>query len=220
MPRYARQLIDRGYYHVINRGNGKQTIYHDTQDYSYFLHSAVYAKNAIPIDIYSYCLMPNHYHFVVRPQRSSNLSRWIHRIMTKFNYYHQNRYTTVGHLWQGPFKDFLIEDEYHLVNVLKYVEANPMRAGLASASAEWRWSSLSERFSARHYLLSDHFPITLPEDWKDFVDSPFDEEIMEKLHKSLKCQKPFGNDEWVKSVCLDFGLRNRTRARGRPKKER
>ena len=217
MPRHSRCLIDGAFYHVLNRGNAKQQVFFDHLDYSLFLESVSVAVAKHPVDILAYCIMPNHFHFLVRPSQAENLSKWIHLFMTHHIYRHRKKYETTGHIWQGPYKDFLIQDEYHLLIVLRYIEANALRAGLVDSSAKWRWSSQFERSRNINYILNRDI-VKLPPNWLEIVDTPLSEEDATKLTRSLERQTPFGKDDWIKCTAEEHGLKHTIRPRGRQKK--
>ncbi len=218
MPRHRRCLIDGAFYHIINRGNSKQQVFFDQLDYSHFLESVSLAKKKHPVDILAYCLMPNHFHFIVRALLAENLCKWVHVFMNRHVHIHKIKYETTGHIWQGRYKDFIIQDEYHLLIVLRYVEANALRAGLVDSSAKWRWSSQYERSRNINYLL-DRNIITLPANWQEFVDTPLLEEEAVKLMRSLERQTPFGKDDWIKRTAEEYGLEYTIRPRGHQKKK-
>jgi putative transposase len=214
MPRHGRCLLDGAFYHILNRGNAKQQVFFDKQDYLHFLESVSLALKKHPVDVLAYCLMPNHFHFVVRAKQADNLSKWVHLLMTRHIQNHKKKYESTGHIWQGRYKDFIIQDEYHLLIVLRYVEANALRAGLVNSSVKWKWSSQFERDREANYLLNNNI-VELPENWQEFVDAPLSEEEAVKLMRSLERQAPFGRDEWIERTAKEHGLEHRIRPRGR-----
>jgi len=218
MPRVKRGLSDGQIYHVINRGNCKQNVFHKDQDFRSFLELIKPGKEQFHIDIYAYCLMPNHFHFVLSPHNGDNLSKWMQWIMTCHVRRYHKHYKTTGHIWQGRFKSFLIQKDNHLLNVLRYVEANPMRAGLTPFSRNWIWSSLSERIGEKYDKIIDNVPIELPIDWEEFVNNPITDKELESINQSVNRQSPYGNPQWQKKMCQQYSLEHTLRQRGRPKK--
>ena len=140
MPRPLRPIDDRLVYHVINRGNNRAPVFFDDQDYAAFLKAVADLKQRRPFEFYGYCLMPNHVHLLIRP-----LETPISRIMQSLLVSHTQRYHRChhggGHVWQGRFKSPVIQDDDHLLTVLRYIEANPLRAGMVEAAGDYRWSS-------------------------------------------------------------------------------
>jgi putative transposase len=147
MPRVGRAAAGGVIYHVLNRGNGRQRLFHKPQDYDAFVRLLAEVKEALPVRVLSYCLMPNHWHLVLWPHRDGELSRFILRLATAhvrrhFAHYHN---TSGGHLYQGRFKSFPVQEDRHFLTVCRYVEANPIRANLVKRAEEWKWSSLRAR---------------------------------------------------------------------------
>jgi putative transposase len=141
MPRSARASVGGYCYHVLNRGNGRATVFHKDGDYHAFLKALREVAQDIPIRVLAYCLMPNHFHLALWPTGDDDLSRALHWLTTAHvRRYHQH-YHSSGHVWQGRFKAFPVQDD-HLLTLLRYIERNPLRAGLVRRAEDWAWSSL------------------------------------------------------------------------------
>ena len=221
MPRDIRKLIDGAFYHVLNRGNAKQQLFHERIDFSRFLDMAASALEEHPVDIFAYCIMPNHFHFVVSAIPSTNISDWVHQFMTKHVLFHRNKYQSSGHIWQGRFKDFPIQNDDYLCTVIRYVERNPVRSGLVRSAVEWRWSSLYERVTKSYRLISDKMFVEIPKDaqeWIRYVDRTLTEEERMRIRTCIKRQAPFGDSAWIEAFSKKYGLEKTIRPRGRPKK--
>ncbi|MBI4686037.1 MAG: transposase [Nitrospirae bacterium] len=219
MPRIVRGLGDNIVYHVINRGNGKQKVFHTEKDYGAFMELVKEAKERHSVKLYGYCLMPNHFHMAVEPDKGENLSRWMQWLMTSHVRRYHRYYNSSGHVWQGRYKSFMIQEDSHLLMVLRYIEGNPVRAKIVQGAREWQWSSHGETSGMKERLLTDEVPIELPEKWTLYVDKPFEESELDCLHKSVNRQTPFGDSTWQVKICKKFGLESTLRRRGRPKKE-
>jgi putative transposase len=129
-------------YHVINRGNGRTTVFHKSQDYEAFLSLLSEAKKRHRVKIFGFCVMPNHFHLVLEPAHRTALSEFMQWLLTSHVRRYHKHYGTSGHIWQGRFKSFPVQRDEHLVTVLRYVLQNPIRAGLSSTVREWLWSSV------------------------------------------------------------------------------
>ena len=219
MPRIVRGLADNIIYHVINRGNGRQEVFHKDKDYEAFIKLMAEAKERYPVKLYGYCLMPNHFHMAVNPKKGEELSRWMQWLMTSHVRRYHKHYGSSGHVWQGRYKSFMIQEDRHLLMVLRYIEGNPVRAKLVQLANEWRWSSLEETLSRRKRILTDGAPIELPKEWERYVDEPFGITEIDRLRMSVNRQTPFGDTTWQMKVCREFGLESTIKRRGRPKKE-
>ena len=218
MPRIARGLVDGFIYHVINRGNGQQVVFRKNEDYKAFLRVMKKAKQRYAVKVYSYCLMPDHFHMVLSPVKAQELSRWMQWVMTSHVRRYHHYYGTSGHVWQGRFKSFIVEQDDHLVTLMRYVEGNPVRAGLVGSATDWAWSSHRETLGQKSRKLIDEIPIELPGNWERFVDDPLPASELEKLRESVKRQCPYGSASWHSEWSEKLGLESTLRLRGRPKK--
>ncbi len=201
MPRTARQLIDGHTYHVMNRSVGGHTLFKKEQDYRVFINLLRKGKEKYPIKIFAYCLMPNHYHLVVQLINADNLSRLLRWLMTTHARRYHQHYQSCGRLWQGRYKSFIIQEDHHLLTVLRYVEGNPVRAGLASSAKDWPWSSHRERVALDMGLIAE-VPVDLPEDWTGYVNEPLTAKEFERLRSSVVHQLPYGSTKWRSELSL------------------
>lgn len=220
MPRIARGIGDGFVYHILNRGNSKQKVFHKDKDYEAFIRLMKEAKERYPIKLFAYCLMPNHFHMVLKPVYGKDLSRYMQWLMTSHVRRYHSHYRTSGHIWQGRFKSFIIQEDGHLLIVLRYVEGNPVRAGLTTSARDWGWSSHKEALGERARSLIDDIPIELPDEWGRYVDEPLTEKELARLRESAHRQAPFGASIWKSKLCKEFGLESTMRKRGRPIKHR
>ena len=218
MPRIARGLRDGFVFHVINRGNGRQQVFHKDGDFNAFVRLIGEALESFDVKLFAYCLMPNHFHFLLQPTRAEDLSRLMQWLLTAHvRRYHQH-YGTSGHVWQGRYKSFIVQDDEHLLTVVRYVEGNPVRSDLADTASNWLWSSHRERVEGGRGRMLSELPIPPPENWTDYTDKAMTGSEVERLRKSVNRQAPFGRDEWVQNLCDTLGLGPTIRDRGRPRK--
>jgi REP element-mobilizing transposase RayT len=140
MPRAPRVQVAGGVYHVISRGNRRQTVFHDDVDYGSFIELLEIVVRRYGWRCHGYCLMPNHFHLLIETP-APNISEGMQRLNSRYAQWFNRRYGYSGHLFQGRFYGRLVESAYHLLELSRYVVANPVRAGLCSHAGEWRWSS-------------------------------------------------------------------------------
>jgi len=216
MPRIARGLGEGIVYHVLNRGNAGQEIFHKEQDYRAFIDLMKEAKRKFAIKLFAYCLMPTHFHMIVKQSVREALSKFMQWLMTSHVRRYHRHYGSSGHVWQGRFKSFLIEEDNHLITVLRYVEGNPVRAGLVQSAREWPWSSHRETIGEQSRCLVDEPPVKLPGEWGRFVDTSITKRKLGKLRCSVNRQAPFGTPLWQKQMAKRFRLQSTLRPRGRP----
>jgi putative transposase len=214
MPRTARASVGNLCYHVLNRGNARQQVFFKDGDYAAFLKAMSHACVEVPMRVVGWCLMPNHFHLVLWPHHDGDLSDWMQWLCnTHVRRYHRH-YRSSGHLWQGRFKAFAIEQDEHLLTVLRYVERNALRASLVERAELWPWSSL-------HTMLSfaDAGPVPRPADWIDLVNEPMTEAELTRLRDSVNRGRPFGSEPWQHATAKRLGVEASLRPRGRPRKE-
>jgi putative transposase len=180
MPRTARAAQAGFCYHALNRGNGRREVFHDDADYRAFVQAMADATLTVRMRLVAYCLMPNHFHMVVWPQGDGDLGRWMHRLMNAHVRRYRRRYRGSGHVWQGRFKAFPIQEDDHLLTVLRYVERNPVRAGLADRAQDWPWSSAGWVGG----VVLHPGPTARPADWLDWVNRPITQgEAKKRCHE-------------------------------------
>jgi putative transposase len=218
MPRTARASVGGLCYHVINRGNGRATVFHDAEAYADFLALIDRAAARLPMRVLAFCLMPNHVHLVLWPRRDGDLSRWMQWLLTAHVRRHHRRRGTDGHVWQGRFKAFPIQQDAHLLTVMRYVERNPVRAKLAPRAADWPWSSAPQRGRRGQPDWLAAPPVPLPAGWPRFVDAAQTPAELDLLRRAVTRGTPYGAPAWVARTAARLGLMSTIRPRGRPPK--
>jgi putative transposase len=200
MARRARQFSDGLPYHVLNRGNRRQAIFSQETDYEVFLTTIADALEKVPIAILAFSLMPNHFHLVLWPQHGPDISSFMRWLMNAHirRYYRFGELWGTGHLYQGRFKAFPIQTDHHLLTVLRYVEANPLRAQLVPRAEAWRWSSLSRLTSLDGRVLITPSPVHKPASWIDIVNEKLPMPTYDALRTAAQRQVPFGDPEWIR----------------------
>lgn len=215
MPRTARASRGDVCYHVMNRGNARADVFHDPADYQTFLELTRRACLRLPMRVLAYCLMPNHFHFVLWPRADGDLGSWMHWLLTAHVHRHRLRHDTVGRIWQGRFKAFPIQRDEHLLTVLRYVERNPIRAGLVPRALDWPWTSAAVRGSGRGLLHPP--PVELPPRWDRWLEEPLTPAEVEAVRRSARRDRPYGDAAWIQGTAERLGLTESLRPRGRPR---
>ena len=139
MPRKPR-IEAIGYHHIINRGVARGDIFLNNNDFEKFLEILQDAKEIYNFVVHSFCLMGNHYHLLIET-KSENLSLIARQINSKYAQYFNRKYNRVGPLWQGRFKNSFIYDDIYLSILFRYIEQNPIKAGISKEIGKYRWSS-------------------------------------------------------------------------------
>jgi putative transposase len=220
MPRTARASVGGLCYHVLNRGNARRQVFFKDGDYQAFLKALGQSCEAVPLRVLGYCLLPNHFHFVVWPRADGDLSRWMHWLLNAHvRRYHQH-YHSSGHLWQGRCKAFPIAHDEHLLTALRYVERNAVRAGLAECAEAWPWSSARWALpGAQPPAYGELGPAPRPAAWLARVNRPLAETELAQLRHSVVRGTPLGPTPWVQATAERLGLQATLRPRGRPRKQ-
>ncbi len=208
-------------YHALNRANGRLRIFKKRQDFEAFESILAEGIERYRMRLCGYCIMGTHWHLVLWPRADGDLShfmRWI--TVTHTQRWHAAHGTSgIGHLYQGRFKSFPVQDDWRYLSLLRYVEANPLRAGLVERAEAWPWSSLAIRCGARKEIGLDPGPTRLPEDWPRHVRTAIEPTEQEAIGHCLKRGCPYGSQQWVTKTVRLLGLQSTLRPRGRPKKD-
>ena len=223
MPRIARGVADGGYFHVLNRGNHRQMLFRQPQEFALFLDLLAQSVMKFGVELWGYCLMGNHWHLVVSVNEKEELSRWMHWLTNRHvrMVHARNAKLGGGHVYQGRYKSFPIQDEGHLWTVLRYIEANPLRARLVSQAQDWAWSSLSSRpiFDGLVEVARPKLGHSLRDArWRKAVNAPLEAAQMDLLRRSVIREAPYGLPDWASTFALKTGLESTLRSRGRPRK--
>jgi putative transposase len=204
-------------FHVLNRGVGRMQIFRAENDYEAFRRVVEETLRVAPIRICAYCWMPNHWYFVLWPERDGDLSRFMQRMANMHTQRWQRAKLRVGygHLYQGRFKSFPIENDEHFYRVVRYVERNALRAVLVERAEDWKWGSLHQRTRGSRDPILAAWPLPEPSDWVEQVNME-----LESLRRCVRRGSPYGSAPWIEHSAEQLGLQSTLRRRGRPQKSR
>ncbi len=211
MPRIARGLAGGEIYHIINRGNRRSAVFHNSKDYEIFIELLQKAKEIADVKLYSFVLMPNHFHFLAEPNKAEDLSSYMQWLLTSYVRYYNKTYKTSGHLWQGRYKSFIVQRDNYLFNVVNYIEQNPQRANLKN----WKYTSINNKIN--HFV--NELPIELPKDFREYKKI-LNEEEKKKIENSIQRQSPYGEEEWMNLTAEKYNIISTIKPRGRPRKQK
>jgi putative transposase len=149
MARLPRLVVPGQPHHIIQRGNNRQPVFIDDEDYTRFLSWLREAARSYKVSVHAYVLMPNHLHLLASPAEATGLAQMMQWIGRKYVPYFNQKYNRVGTLWQGRFKTSVIDSENYFLVCSRYIENNPVRAQLAGAPQDYRWSSYAHHAGLR-----------------------------------------------------------------------
>jgi len=209
-------------YHVLNRANARMRLFDDEADYLAFEKVLAEAVERTRTRLLAYCLMPNHWHLLVWPRKDGELSRFIGWLtLTHTQRWHADRHSSgSGHVYQGRFKSFPVQEDDHFYTVARYVERNAVRAKLVRRAERWKWSSLFrwQRDSREDGKLLAAWPVSRKANWIGQVNRPQTEAELQAVRRSVQRGCPFGDDRWSDRAVRRLGLETTIRPRGRPPK--
>jgi putative transposase len=220
MPRTARAIVANSCYHVLNRANQKARVFHEREDYEQFLALISRAQDRLCVPILAACLMPNHVHLVMRPTAAEDLRNWTHWAFTTHVRWYHKKYATTGRVWQGRYKAFLVQEDHHLLTLMRYVERNALRAKLVERAEDWEWGSLAWRRSRHAPVALAESPVPLPSYWRQFTNDPQTDVELAEIRECVNRQRPFGAKEWVTRQVGALGLESSVTPVGRPPRSR
>jgi putative transposase len=210
-------------FHVLNRGVGRRWLFGKEDDFLAFERVMEETLRTRPMRLIAYCLLSNHWHFVLWPENDGDLPAFMQQLTnTHVKRWKQHRHETgYGHLYQGRYKCFPVQTEDYFYHVVRYVVRNALRANLVEKAELWRWSSLGRERSkieeAAFPILSD-WPLPRPVDWLEIVNQPQSEAELAAVHRCVNRGCPYGDANWVAQTARNLGLESTLRPCGRPRK--
>ena len=197
MARLARVVISGVPHHLTQRGNRRQQVFFGGDDYEAYLGLLREWCRERGVEVWSYCLMPNHVHLIVVPESEDGLRRAIGEAHRRYTRMVNFREGWRGHLWQGRFASYPM-DEAHVMAAARCIERNPVRAGLARRAWEYRWSSAKAHVAGRDDALVKVKPLLeRVEDWKEFLRLPEEEATLEELRRHERTGRPLGDERFI-----------------------
>jgi putative transposase len=227
MGRLPRAVQDDLVYHAVNRGNNRAEVFGDETDYASFLDDLARTKERYPFRLYGYCLMPDHFHLLLLPDAGQSISRILQSLTVAHTGHYHRRHQTSGHVWQGRFKSPGVQDNANLLVVLRYIEANPVRAGIVTDPGSYRWSSFPYHGLGQDDPLLDPSPAweqlgrtegERRRRWRTRLAARQKEAEVTAVRTSLRNGRPFGDPDWTRMMAQRMGLPLVARPRGRPRK--
>ncbi len=216
MARLARVVIPGLPHHVTQRGNRRERTFFGDGDYALYLELLAESSARARTAIWAYCLMPNHVHMIAVPADEDGLRRTFADAHRRYTAFVNARAGHTGHLWQGRYGSVAM-DEAHLLNAVRYVTLNPVRARLARRAGDWRWSSAGAHLAGRDDRLVQVAPVLQRVgDFAGFLAEPVDEnQAYAALRRAETIGRPVGDPDWLRALEVRTGRRLRPGTPGR-----
>jgi putative transposase len=195
MPRNLRSNVPNTIYHVLNRANAKSKIFDSEIDYSIFLQILINAVKKFKVKLYNFCIMPNHWHLVLKPLTEGEMSQFMKYLTQSHvqNWHIMHKTTGTGHLYQGRYKSFPVQTDEYLLQLIRYIERNPLRAGLVSKVEDWHYNSLWYRqYNIDKGSILSIPPLINPENYLDFINQPQTLSEIEDIRKTINLNSQLG----------------------------
>jgi len=208
-------------YHVLNRAVARLPLFRKEADFEAFERIMLEAQERHPTRLLAWCLMRTHWHMVIWPEQDGELTafiRWLsHTHAMRWHVAHQT--VGGGHLYQGRFKNFPIQQDEHFLTVCRYVERNALTAGLVNRAEDWRFGSLwvREHDSEPMKGLLAPWPVARPADWVRQVNEPLTPKEQEAIRVCIARARPYGEGPWQQRMVRKLGLEHTLRSEGRPR---
>jgi putative transposase len=205
MARFARVVAAHVPHHVVQRGNRRQPVFFSNADYKSYLQLMSVWCAEERVEVWAYCLMPDHVHLIAVPASEMGLSRAIGEAHRRYTVRVNERENWRGYLWQGRFSSCPLDEEY-LLTAVRYVELNPVRAGLAERAWRYPWSSAGAHVRRKDDVLVTVKPMLerVP-DWRKYLANELDSTDMEILRRHLRTGRPLGSPRFVKRLEARLG---------------
>ncbi len=205
MARIARVVAAGLPHHITQRGNRRQETFFSEEDYREYLGLMAEWTKKCDVDVWAYCLMPNHVHMILVPQSPDGFYKALGEMHRRYTRMINFRHGWRGHLWQGRFSSFVM-DEKHLLAASRYIEMNPVRAHLVKTPWDYPWSSAKAHLHGMDDSVVNVRPLLeMVGDWKTFIESAIDENEYTTLRRHEKTGRPLGDVPFVKSLELALG---------------
>lgn len=193
MPRIPRIVVPGEPHHVIQRGNRRLPTFFCDDDYRYYLEGLRTFCDKFSVEVWAYCLMTNHVHLVLVPATESGLRLALGEAHKRYTVHINSREGWTGHLWQGRFSSYAMDESY-LLATARYIELNPVRAGMVKDPADYTWSSAQAHLNKKDDLLVKVAPLlSKVPDWRTFLSEPESLEEQNAIKKHGRTGRPLGD---------------------------
>lgn len=228
MPRKPRFFLPGVPAHIVQRGHNRQAIFFDDSDYLVYLSLLENAAQQYECAIHAYVLMTNHVHILATPSEKDSISRMMQAIGRRYVPYINHEYARSGTLWEGRYKASLISEESYLFACMRYIELNPVRAGIVEAPADYTWTSYhANAFGKEDPLVTRHVlyqslgknDAARSQAYRELFRDHINRVLLHEIRSALQTGTPLGSDRFRKGIEVTLGTKVGQVNRGRPRKK-
>ncbi len=230
MPRSARNIVPNTPHHIVQRGHNRQTVFVGVNDYNYYRENVITFKQEFGCKIYAYCLMTNHVHLVIDPgPNPESLSKLMKHIAGRQTRYVNKREKRSGSIWEGRYKSSIISSKEYLPACCRYIELNPLRAGMVTDPAAYKWSSYTCKAQGKPDQVVDLVPsylalgpsdIERQEAYAEYTLGTVPDNEIKLIREALQRGQVTGGEKFREEISRKLGIRLSNRAPGRPRKSK
>jgi len=207
MPRTSRAVAVGYPHHITQRGNNRGQVFFDDADHVAYLEALTHYTQIYHLDIWAYCLMPNHIHLLAVPHTPVGLARGVGMTNLRYSRYFNRRHFRSGHIWQNRFYSCIVDTDAYLWAVARYIENNPVSAGLTTTASDYRWSSVHHHLGETEDVLlksSTWLDQGGRDDYRRFL-SEEDESLTKMISQATTSGRAFCGDETLTKLEKQFG---------------
>jgi putative transposase len=220
MARIARVVAPGFPHHIVQRGNRRQKVFFNENDYDEYLRLLNNYSRRFNIDVLAYCLMPNHIHLIVTPHDDGSLAQAIGETHRNYTRFINTRKKWRGYLWQGRFSSYILDEKY-LLAVTRYILLNPVKAGLVKKPWDYKWSSVKHHLGLNNNpSLKDRLLHDLISDWKDFLGDTSNTKDVQLLQLHERTGRPLGDNTFIEKLESLLKINLKKKRAGRKKKNK
>lgn len=229
MPRKPRFYVPGAPVHAVQRGHNRSAVFSDNLDYLEYLRCLKQAADSCGCAVHAYVLMTNHVHLLLTPERANSVGRLFQNVGRHYVRYVNQKYRRHGGLWEGRYKCNVIESQTYLLSCMRYIELNPVRAGMVDHPAKYRWSSHAANALGvsnavlspqAEYVALGRLPVDRQSVYRGLFDREVDSNELALLRGALQTGTPLGNEKFKAEIEATLGLRVGFAHRGRPMKKK
>ena len=224
MPRRTRMYLPDHPYHIVQRGNNREACFIEPENYPFYLELWKECAQRCEVKVHAYCLMTNHVHFLVTPKQSDSISRATRVIGSRYAYYFNKRYGRTGTLWEGRHKSSLVQSDRYFLACSRYIELNPVVAGMVDKPEQYKWSSyLVNAWGGVSNLTAHEEYFKLGRDskarccaYRELFKHHLSEHDIHLIENASNYCHPVGDDRFCKQIEEKYDIKLGQAARGRP----